>query len=88
MSIHLHIELLVVDSDLLMGTTPQQFQQALEFELAAHLVGSNAHESLKALGNVHALPSMTTAHAGKPLASSVGASLAGALGIAGGTRRG
>jgi hypothetical protein len=88
MSIHLHIERLVVDSDLLMGTTPQKFQQALEFELATHLAGSHAYESLKALGNVHALPSMTTVHVDKPLASGVGASLAGALGLTGGTHRG
>ncbi|WP_250623184.1 hypothetical protein [Pinirhizobacter soli] len=88
MSIRLHIERLTVDPELLVGTTTQLFQQALEFELATHLAGSHVHESLKALGNVHALPAIATGYVGKPLAVGVGASLAGALGIAGSTRRG
>ena len=88
MSIRLHIERLVVDANLLVGTTPQRFQQALEVELATHLKGSQVHESLKALGNVHALPARAASHGGKPLAVGVGAGLAGALGIVGSTRRG
>lgn len=88
MSIRLHIERLTVDPDLLVGTTPQQFHRALEVELATHLAASHVHESLMLLGNVHALPTIATGHPAKPLAVRVGASLAGALGIAGSTRRG
>jgi len=88
MTIRLHIERLIVDSELLVGGTPQQFQKALEFELVTHLAGSHAHEGLKTLGHVHALPASTVGHAGKPLAVGVGAGLAGALGIVRSTRRG
>ncbi|HEY4146802.1 hypothetical protein [Pinirhizobacter sp.] len=88
MSIHLRIDRLIVDPALLAGVTPRQFQKALQAELAMHLAGPDAHESLKALGNVPALPTTTAGHVGKPLAIGVGASLAGAMGISRSPRRG
>jgi len=66
MSIHLHIERLVIDESLLGTERAGTVRAAIERDLARHLAHPGALETLKSIGAIDALPAVSLPLADRP----------------------
>ena len=88
MSVHLHIDRLIVDRDVLAGESTRDLGTALEHELARVLEAPDALAAIARLGAVDALStlSLANARAGQGgLAARIAATVGDGLGVAGAT---
>jgi hypothetical protein len=81
MSIHVHIDRLTIDSNLLDGSSPRNVQRAIEQVLMARLATPGAAVGLSGLGHVEAMPSLALPGGSAPLGARVGTALSHALGV-------
>lgn len=86
MSVHVHIDRLIVDSNLLDGSSPRKMQRAIEQALTSQLAMPGLAAGLSGLGHLEAMPSRALAAGSEPLGVRVGTALYHALGV--GTAKG
>jgi len=81
MSIHVHIDRLVLDPALLGGLSPRRAQRAIEQALGAQLAVPGVAAALSSLGHLDTLPSHALPDGPAPLGARVGTALSHALGV-------
>jgi|GEM_PF-2146807 len=81
MSVHVHIDRLIIDSNLLDGSSPRKVQRAIEQALRAQLAMPGVAAGLSGLGHLEAMPSRTLPAESAPLGVRVSAALSHALGV-------
>ena len=86
MSVHVHIDRLIIDSNLLDGSSPRKVQRAIEQTLKAQLAMPDASAGLSGIGHLEAMPSRALPGGSTPLGVRVGTALSNALGV--GTTKG
>ena len=80
MSVHVHIDRLILDPALLGGLSPRKVQHAVEQALTVQLATSGAAASLSGLGHLDTVPSHALPDGPAPLGARVGAALSHVLG--------
>jgi hypothetical protein len=82
MSVHVRIDRLIIDSNLLDGSSPRKVQRAIEQALGAQLAMPGAAAGLSSLGHQEAMPPRALPGGSAPLGARVGTALSHALGVA------
>ena len=80
MSVHMHIDRLILDPGLLGGLSPRKVQSAIEQALTVQLATPGAAASLSGLGHLDAMPSHALPDGPAPLGARVGIALSHVLG--------
>jgi hypothetical protein len=80
-SIHVHIDRLTMDADVLAGSPPLKVQRAIEVALVAQLGAPGAAAALRNLGHADAMPSHVVPGGPQPLGARVANALSQALGV-------
>jgi hypothetical protein len=80
MSVHVHIDRLIIDPALLGGQSPRKAQHAIEQALRAQLATPGAATRLSGLGHLEAMPSHALSDGPAPLGARVGFALSQVLG--------